>query len=93
MNEDQLNALEVGEVQLEKFTIKHLSAKIAMRGINPPLTVNTEDYLEIPTTLPSHISENITLKLDNDNLTSKLCLQYLKIQLTTNLIKTPSPGV
>ena len=47
MNTDQLNALEVGEVMLEKFTIKHLSAKIAMRGINAPLTVNTEDYLEI----------------------------------------------
>ena len=94
INTDQLNALEVGEVKVKKFTIKHLSAKIAMRGINPPLTVNTEDYLEIPTTLPSHISENITLKLDNDNLTSKTVLTILKDSINNEFNKdTVTRGV
>ena len=94
INADQLNALEVGEVKLEKFTIKHLGTKIAMRGINPPITVNTEDYLEIPTTLPSHISENITLKLDNDNLTSKTVLTILKDSINNEFNKdTVTRGV
>jgi len=94
INADQLNALEAGEVTLEKFTIKHLGTKIAMRGINAPLTVNTEDFLKTPTTLPSHISENITLKLDNDNLTSKTVLTILKDSITNEFNKdTVTRGV
>ena len=64
-----------------------MGTKIAMRGIDIPLTVNTEDYLETPTTLPSHIAENITLKLDNDNLTSKTVLSILKDSINNEFNK------
>ena len=84
-NADQLNALEAGEVNLEKFIIRHLSAKIVTRGLDTPLTINTEEYLETPTTLPPQIIENIGLSLNNDSSTSQTILSILNDSINTVL--------
>ena len=84
-NADQLNALEGREVNLEKFIIRHLSAKIVTRGLDTPLTINTEEYLETPTTLPPQIIENIGLSLNNDSSTSQTILSILNDSINTVL--------
>ena len=84
-NADRLNALEAGEVNLEKFIIRHLSAKIVTRGLDTPLTINTEEYLETPTTLPPQIIENIGLSLNNDSSTSQTILSILNDSINTVL--------
>ena len=83
-NADQLNELEGGEVKLEKFTIKHLSAKIAMRGINDLDSIADQD-LDSADEIPSSISENLGSILDNNSSQTRTILKIMENSKDTEL--------
>ena len=83
-NADQLNELEGGEVKLEKFIIRHLSAKIAMRGINDLDSIADQD-LDSADEIPSSISENLGSILDNNSSQSRTILKIMENSKDTEL--------
>ena len=83
-NADQLNELEGREVKLEKFTIRHLSAKIAMRGINDLDSIADQD-LDSADEIPSSISENLGSILDNNSSQSRTILKIMENSKDTEL--------
>ena len=84
INIDQLNTLEAGEVKLEKFTIKHLGAKIAMREISD-LNSIAEEGLDSTVEIPSSISENIGPILDNNISQTRTILKIMENSKGTEL--------
>ncbi len=84
MNKDQLNALEAGEVKLEKFRIKHLSNKIALRGINDLDTI-ADQNLDSTVEISSRISENLGSILDNNSSQTRTILKIMEDSKDTEL--------
>ncbi|SVC29865.1 uncharacterized protein METZ01_LOCUS282719, partial [marine metagenome] len=89
INADQLNALEAGEVKLEKFTIKHLSNKIAMRGISDLDSIAEEDF-DSTVEIPSSISENLGSILDNNSSQTRTILKIMENSKGTELNSSSS---
>ena len=76
-NEKQLDLLVTSEVSLEKFIIKHLGTKIAMRGMSD-LDKMPDEELTSSTVLPQSISENIGPILSSNESSSKVILQIMR---------------
>ena len=88
-NPDQLNALEAGEVKLEKFTIKHLSNKIALRGISDLDSIADQD-LDSTVEISSSISENLGSILDNNGSQTRTILKIMEDSKGTELNSSSS---
>ena len=86
-NADQLNLLETSKVTLEKFIIKHLSAKLAMRGISD-LDNILDEQLTSKATLPQTISEIVAPILSANDSSSKTIIQIMKDSINNELINS-----
>ena len=64
-NADQLNLLETSKVTLEKFIIKHLSAKLAMRGLEGIKSI--DEGLSSPIEISSNMINNLMPVLENSS--------------------------
>jgi S1-C subfamily serine protease len=86
-NADQLNLLESSKVTLEKFIIKHLSAKLAMRGISD-LDNIPDEQLTSKATLPQTISESIGPISNSNDSSSKTIIQIMEDSKNNELINS-----
>ena len=89
----KINASEITLEELikldnvEKFTIKHIGTKLAMRGLSDLKSV-PDEQLTTETTLSSTIFKNIGPILNSDNASSKTILQILKDSKDSDLLSS-----
>jgi len=77
--------IKLGNV--EKFTIKHIGTKLAMRGLSDLKSI-PDEQLSTETSLPSSIFKNIGPILNSDNASSKTILQILKDSKGSDLLSS-----
>jgi S1-C subfamily serine protease len=87
-DERQLELLKTDKVSLEKFIIKHLDTKIAMRGMDDLDKTPDEEQIS-STVLPQTISENIGPILNGNNSSSQTILQIMKESKNSQSINSP----
>ena len=89
----KINASEITLEELikldnvEKFTIKHIGTKLAMRGLSDLKNV-PDEQLTTEITLPNTIFKNIGPILNSDNASSKTILQILKDSKDSDLLSS-----
>lgn len=72
---------------IEKFTIKHIGTKLAMRGLSD-LKSLPDEQLTSETSLPNSIFKNIGPIINSDNTSSKTILQILKDSKGSDLLSS-----
>ena len=72
---------------IEKFTIKHIGTKLAMRGLSDLKSV-PDEQLTSETSLPNSIFKNIGPIINSDNTSSKTILQILKDSKGSDLLSS-----